>query len=183
MTFTPTTIAGAYIVGLVPRSDERGWFLRTFDQQLFAAIGHERPFVQMNHTLTRLCGALRGLHFQYPPYAESKLVRCIRGCVYDVIVDIRRGSPTFLHWFGLELSPDNHCAMYLPQGCAHGFQALVNDCEMFYCHTAEYNPAHESGLRYDDPRIGIRWPQLVTDISIRDQHHAIIDDNFVGVQV
>jgi len=183
MTFTPTPIAGAYMIGLMPQSDERGWFLRTFDQRLFAAISHNRPFVQMNHTLTRLRGALRGLHFQYPPYAESKLVRCIRGCVYDVIVDIRRGSPTFLQWFGLELSPDNGCAMYLPQGCAHGFQTLVNDCEMFYCHTAEYNPTHEGGLRYDDPRIGIRWPLPVTDISTRDQQHVMIGDNFIGVEV
>jgi len=181
MTFTATPIAGAYLIALAPHGDARGWLLRTYCKTTFAQIGHDREFVQMNHTMTRRRGTVRGLHFQHPPAAEIKLVRCVRGSVYDVIVDVRMGSATFLQWFGAELSAENYHSMYIPAGCAHGFQTLTDDSEMVYCHTAEYSPAHEAALRYDDPRIGVRWPLPVTDVSARDQGHALLGESFTGV--
>ena len=183
MTFTETTLPGAYLVTLAARGDNRGWFARTYDKQMFAQIGHTVDWIQMNHSLTRQTGALRGLHFQYPPYAEIKLVRCIAGRVFDVIVDLRAGSPTFLHWFGTELSADNQQMIYIPKGFAHGFQTLTTDCQLVYCHSDSYNPAHEGAVRYSDSRLGIVWPLPVTDLSERDSSHPFLDDQFVGLNV
>jgi dTDP-4-dehydrorhamnose 3,5-epimerase len=181
MTFTATPIAGAYVIMLAPHGDARGWLLRTYCKASFAQIGHDHEFVQMNHTMTHRRGTVRGMHFQHPPCAEIKLARCVRGSVYDVIVDVRAGSTTLLQWFGVELSAENHRCMYIPAGCAHGFQTLVDDCEMVYCHTAEYSPTHEGAVRYDDPRVGVRWPLPVAEVSTRDQGHALLNDCFTGV--
>lgn len=183
MTFTETPLAGAYLVTLAPRSDSRGWFMRTYDEQRFRQIGHTADWVQMNHSLTNQAGAVRGMHFQYPPFAEVKLVRCISGRVFDVIIDLRTGSPTFLHWFGAELSATNGQMLYIPEGLAHGFQTLTDNCQLLYCHSAYYTPEHEGAVRYDDPAIRIQWPLPVTDLSARDATHPLLDDQFIGIPV
>lgn len=181
MTFTETSLPGAYLITLSPRSDSRGWFARTYDRQAFAQIGHTADWVQMNHSLTRQTGALRGMHFQQPPAAEIKLVRCIVGRVFDVIIDLRAGSPTVGRWYSAELSEENQQMLYIPKGFAHGFQTLVPDCQLVYCHSEYYTPGYEGAIRYDDPRIGITWPLPITDLSERDATHPYLDDRFVGL--
>ena len=181
MTFTETPLSGAYLVTLAPRGDNRGWFARTYDKELFRQIGHTDDWVQMNQSMTHQTGAVRGMHFQYPPHAEIKLVRCIHGCVFDVIIDLRRNSPTFLQWFGAELSASNQTALYIPRGFAHGFQTLTPDCELIYCHSTMYIPASEGAIRFNDPKIGISWPVPVTDLSERDTAHPLLDDQFTGL--
>ncbi len=181
MTFTETPLSGAYLVTPAPHSDRRGWFARTYDKVAFADIGFTDDWVQMNHSMTRQAGAVRGMHFQHPPHAEIKLVRCIAGCVFDVILDLRVGSPTFLTWFGAELSAENGQMLYIPKGFAHGFQTLTTDCQLVYCHSEVYVPDHEGAVRYDDPRIGIQWPLPVVYLSERDAAHPLLDDSFVGL--
>ena len=181
MTFTDTPLSGAYLVTPTPRSDSRGWFARTYDKAAFADIGFTDNWVQMNHSLTRQAGAVRGMHFQHPPHAEIKLVRCIAGRVYDVILDLRAGSPTFLTWFGAELSAENGQMFYIPKGFAHGFQTLTTDCQVVYCHSEAYAPEHEGAVRYNDPRVGIEWPLPVTDLSERDAAHPLLHHPFVGI--
>ena len=121
------------------------------------------------------------MHFQYPPKAEVKLVRCLRGSIFDVIVDLRRDSKTFLQWYGKKLSGENMMMLYVPEGCAHGFQTLEDNCEMLYLHTEFYSPSHEGGLRYNDPKIGIQWPLEVTEISRRDESYPLLPPDFAGV--
>jgi dTDP-4-dehydrorhamnose 3,5-epimerase len=181
MTFTETSLAGSYLITLSPRSDSRGWFARTFDKQLFSQIGHSDDWVQMNHSMTRQAGAIRGMHFQYPPCAEIKLVRCIAGRVFDVIIDLRANSPTFLGWFGVELSEENNQILYIPKGFAHGFQTLTDNCQLVYCHSAYYSPDAEGAIRYNDPKVAIQWPLSITDLSERDATHPLIDDRFIGL--
>lgn len=175
------SLAGLVIAESTPHSDERGAFARLFcDKELSEVLG-SRKIVQVNHSRTSRVGAVRGLHFQLPPSAEMKLVRCLKGRVWDVAVDLRRHSPTFLHWYGEELTPANARMMVIPEGFAHGFQVLEADSELLYLHTACYTPAVEGGLRYDDPRLGITWPLAVTDLSARDANHPLIDVNFQGI--
>jgi len=183
MTFTETSLAGAYLITVAPRNDDRGWFARTYDKQLFSQIGHTDDWVQMNHSMTRQTGAVRGMHFQHAPQAEIKLVRCIAGRVFDVIVDLRADSPTFLTWFGTELSAENREMLYIPKGFAHGFQTLTDDCQLVYCHSAYYAPDCEGAICYNDPKISIQWPLPVTDLSERDATHPLLDDRFVGLTV
>jgi dTDP-4-dehydrorhamnose 3,5-epimerase len=181
MNLTETAIEGLFIAGTTAFQDTRGGFARFFcAQDLQAACGGRR-IVQANHSVTRQAGALRGLHFQYPPHAEMKLARCIRGRVLDVAVDLRRGSGTFLEHVAQELSPQNGLMMVIPEGFAHGFQALEPDSEMLYLHTAPYVQAAEGGIRHDDPRLGIVWPHAVTDISGRDRAHALLESDFEGI--
>lgn len=135
----------------------------------------------MNHSFTKTKGSIRGMHFQYPPHSEVKLVRCIAGAVQDVIVDLRQGSPTFLQWFGMELSALNRQMLYIPQGFAHGFQTLTDNCELLYQHSTIYQPGAEGGLRYNDESINIDWTLEVTVISERDNRHPLIDENFTGI--
>jgi dTDP-4-dehydrorhamnose 3,5-epimerase len=142
-----------------------------------------RQIVQINHSLTRRVGALRGLHFQLPPQADAKWVRCLRGRVWDVAVDLRRGSPTFLRWHATELSAAAMNAVFLAEGFAHGFQVLEADSELLYLHTAAYAPDHEGGIRWDDPRIGVQWPNDVTEISQRDRSHPLLDQSVEGVSL
>ncbi|MGT2489673.1 dTDP-4-dehydrorhamnose 3,5-epimerase family protein [Cupriavidus basilensis] len=137
--------------------------------------------VQANHSRTCKVGALRGLHFQSPPHAEMKLVRCIRGRVWDVVLDLRAGSPTFLQWHGEELSAANARMLVIPEGCAHGFQVLEPESELLYLHTASYAPEAEGGVRYDDPAFGIRWPSPVAEVSARDVSHPILSTGFSGI--
>ena len=168
MRFAPTPLAGAYLIHLEPRLDQRGTFARAFCAQEFAAHGLETNFVQANISTNARAGTVRGMHFQREPYAEVKLVRCTRGAIYDVIVDMREGSKTYLRWFGAELSEENGLTMYVPKGFAHGYQTLIDGATAFYMVSAFYAPEFEGGLRFDDPKLSIRWPRIVSDKSDKD---------------
>jgi dTDP-4-dehydrorhamnose 3,5-epimerase len=174
MRFTPTSLAGAYLIELEPRVDQRGMFARAFCAREFGEQGRETTFVQANMSTTTHAGAVRGLHFQRAPHAEVKLVRCVRGSIYDVIVDMREDSATYLRWFGAELSEANGLAMYVPKGFAHGFQALSDGATTFYMVSAFYTPESEGGLRFGDPRLAIAWPRAVTDISDKDARWPLL---------
>jgi len=177
----PTPIAGVMVAECVPFCDDRGAFARLYCAETF---GHrDRLIVQINHSLTRSAGALRGLHFQHPPHAEGKWVRCLKGRVFDVAVDLRQGSPTFLQHVSVELSRKGMNAIYIPEGCAHGFQTLEADCELLYLHTAAYAPGHEGGLRWDDVMLGSAWPLPVAEISVRDAAHSLLTDEFQGIKI
>jgi dTDP-4-dehydrorhamnose 3,5-epimerase len=181
MTFTETPLSGSYTIDLSVFEDGRGWFARTFCKTEFQQIGHNKEWVQLNHSATFLKGCLRGMHYQVKPYQEIKMVRCIAGTIYDVIVDLRQDSPTFLKWYGVELSAKNKKMLYIPEGFAHGFQTLSNECELIYHHTESYNPVAEAGIKYDDQLINIIWPLKVEEISERDKKHAYLDTNFKGI--
>jgi dTDP-4-dehydrorhamnose 3,5-epimerase len=181
MTFTPTSLPGSFVIGLEPLTDERGWFTRYFCQREFNAIGHSKEWVQMNHSMSIRKATIRGMHFQVAPFREIKLVRCVHGAVFDVIVDLRKGSDTFLKWFGAELSAENKKMIYIPEGFAHGFQCLSDDCELLYHHTEFYQPGFEAGIRYDDPLLGIDWPLPVTIVSGKDQSHQLLTPDFKGL--
>ena len=157
------------MIELEKRGDYRGFFARFFCEREFAEAGLETRFVQVNNSLTAASGTLRGMHFQLPPAAEIKVVRCIRGALHDIIVDLRSGSPTYLRWFGADLSAENRVMMYIPRGFAHGFITLSDDTEALYLVSAFYAPEHERGVRFDDPRFGIRWPILPTEMSAKDR--------------
>ena len=175
MKFIPTILNGSFTIQLDPINDERGWFARYFCKKEFSTIGHEKEWVQMNHSFSLKKGTLRGMHFQKPPHSEVKLVRCIQGSVFDVIIDLRKDSPTFLKWFGTELSAENKLMMYIPEGFAHGFQTLEDNSGLLYMHTAYYSPEAESGLRYNDPQVNISWPLEISEISMRDTNHDILE--------
>jgi len=181
MIFTQTSLKGAYMIEPEPFADERGWFARTYCKKEFAQIGHEAEWVQLNHSFTKQKGTIRGMHYQLPPFSEIKLVRCIAGEVFDVIIDLRRDSPTFLQWFGTELSAANKKMMYIPEGFAHGFQTLSDDAELIYHHSQFYAPGVEGGIRFDDPKLNIEWPLPVATMSERDKGHAVLDDDFEGI--
>jgi dTDP-4-dehydrorhamnose 3,5-epimerase len=174
MQIIQTLLSGVAVAKSDPVADNRGVFFRMFCERELAPVMGERRIVQVNHSLTRLAGALRGMHFQYPPHAEMKLVRCLKGRVFDVAVDLREDSPTFLKWHAEELDPENRLMMVIPEGCAHGFQALAADSELLYLHTAFYDKIAEGGVRHDDPLIGIRWPLKISDISDRDSNFPLI---------
>jgi dTDP-4-dehydrorhamnose 3,5-epimerase len=182
MNFIETELSGSFVVELNPFQDSRGWFVRSFCKDEFGKIGHAKEWLQLNHSFTSNMGSIRGMHYQLAPFSEIKLVRCIAGAVFDVIVDLRAGSPTFLKWFGVELSAQNRKMIYIPAGFAHGFQALTNNCELLYHHTAFYQPGFEGGIRFDDPLVAIEWPLLPTEISERDQNHSLIDLKFKGIK-
>lgn len=181
MIFTPTSLAGSYIIDLEPRSDERGWFARYYCKEEFQQIGHTKEWIQMNHSVTHKQGTIRGMHFQAHPYKEIKMLRCIAGAVYDVIIDLRKGADTFLQWTGVELSAANKKMLYIPEGFAHGFQCLEDDCELIYHHSEMYQPGAEGGIRYNDPLINIEWPLSLSVISARDEQHAYLDKDFKGI--
>ena len=183
MKFTENPLKGSYTIELSPFSDERGWFARTFGKDEFLQIGHTKEWVQLNHSVTYKKGTIRGMHFQLPPFSEIKMLRCIAGCIYDVIIDIRSGSPTFLQWFGVELSAENKKMLYIPEGFAHGFQTVTDNCELIYHHTAFYTPGAEGGIQYNDPLVNINWPLPVTVISDRDQNHPPLNKSFKGINI
>jgi len=174
MRFEPAPLSGAFLVRLEPRADARGMFARAFCAQEFGAQGLETAFVQANISTNTHAGTVRGMHFQREPHAEVKLVRCIKGAVYDVIVDMREGSPTYRRWFGAELSEDNGLAMYVPKGFAHGYQALSDGAAVFYLVSAFYAPQAEGGLRHDDPALSIAWPRAATEVSPKDAAWPLI---------
>lgn len=179
--FITTPLDGLVLVHRKAIEDERGFLSRFYCAEEMRVAGFDKPITQINHTLTRKKGAVRGLHFQYPPHAEIKLVSCMKGEVLDVAVDLRRNSPTFLHWHGEILSAVNRKSLLIPGGFAHGFQTLQEDCELIYLHTASYHPESEGALNVSDPKLGIAWPLPIGDLSVRDRSHAFIDENFQGV--
>lgn len=181
MIFTPTSLAGSFTIDLKPFVDNRGWFSRYYSKEVFHEIGHTKEWVQMNHSASYKKGTIRGMHFQLSPFKEIKMVRCIAGAVFDVIIDIRSNSASFLQWFGVELSAENKRMLYIPEGFAHGFQCLTDDCELLYHHSEVYQPGAEAGVRFDDPSIGIKWPLPVFVISERDAAHPFINIDFKGV--
>jgi dTDP-4-dehydrorhamnose 3,5-epimerase len=181
MIFTETALHGSYIISLEPFSDERGWFARTYCKKDFAIIGHEKEWVQLNHSFTKNKGTIRGMHFQHPPFSEIKMIRCIAGAVLDVIVDIRKDSPTFLHHVTVELSAANKQMIYIPEGFAHGFQTLEENSELIYHHSEYYQPGVEGGLRYNDAALKVQWPLPIQNISERDLNHPLLDNNFKGI--
>jgi dTDP-4-dehydrorhamnose 3,5-epimerase len=181
MIFTPIPLKGSYHIHLTPFADDRGWFARTYSKDEFAEIGFNSEWVQMNHSYTAEKGTIRGMHYQESPHKEIKLVRCIRGSVFDVIIDLRKDSESFLKWYGVELSDNRKSMMYIPEGFAHGFQTLTADCELLYNHSSYYVPGVEKGIRYNDPKVNISWPLGVTKISERDANHPSISGNFNGI--
>lgn len=176
-----TPLAGLKIVERSRQSDDRGFFSRMFCAEELQAAGWSKPIAQINQTLTRRRGAVRGMHFQFPPHAEMKLVNCIRGEVWDVAVDLRRGSPTFLKWFGTNLSAQNGHALLIPEGFAHGFQALTEDCELIYFHTCAYHAASEGAVHPEEPRVAVQWPQPIAELSSRDRGHPMLSPAFQGI--
>jgi|SRR5450830_104763 len=181
MKIFPTKLPGVLVIDTDVHIDLRGAFARLFCEQELRDIIGERHIVQVNHSRTMAIGALRGMHYQHPPHAEMKLIRCIKGRVWDVAVDIRQDSPTFLQWHAEELSPENSRMLVVPEGCAHGFQVLEAGSEMLYLHTAPYTRDAEGGLAYNDPRFAISWPLPVTDISDGDSSRQSISQDFSGI--
>lgn len=168
MLFTETKLQGAFIVDLDVKTDHRGGFARTFCTQEFAALGLKTSVVQCNLSFNHKAGTLRGMHYQLPPACETKFIRCIKGAIYDVIIDLRPDSPTYLQHIGVELTAENRRALYIPDLFAHGYQALTDGAEVMYQVSEFYTPGYERGIRYDDPAFGIEWPLAVTEISEKD---------------
>jgi dTDP-4-dehydrorhamnose 3,5-epimerase len=183
MNIRSTPLDGLHVAETSPHHDFRGQFARLYCENELSELTDSRKIVQINYSRTSAIGAIRGMHFQVPPNAEMKLVRCLKGRVWDVAVDLRQNSPTFLHWHAEELSANNNHMLIIPEGFAHGFQVLEPDSELLYLHTAFYNPTSESGLRFDDPALNIVWPLEPMDLSSRDQNHVKIDNNFKGLVV
>lgn len=181
--FTSTPLDGLRIVTRQQLADTRGFLARLWCAEEFASHGWSNPVMQINHTLTRCRGSIRGMHFQYPPHTEDKLVSCLHGEIFDVAVDLRRDSPTFLTWYGLVLSATNARSLLIPRGFAHGFQALVDDCELIYLHSAAYRSDAEGGIDALDPRLAIAWPLPPGDRSPRDKAHPLLTVNFDGASL
>ena len=176
-----TPLAGLIIIQRAPIADERGYFERMYCSEALQSIAPGKSIVQINHSSTLARGSVRGLHFQRPPHAEIKMVSCLRGEVFDVAVDLRENSPTFLHWHAEILSEENHKTLAIPEGFAHGFQTLTDQCEMLYLHTAAYHPEAEDALNVRDGRLAILWPHPISDISPRDASRPMIDNDYKGV--
>jgi dTDP-4-dehydrorhamnose 3,5-epimerase len=183
MKLAETPITGLFVVESPMFGDARGRFSRVFcERERAPAIGG-RTIRQANVSSTAELGTVRGMHYQHAPRSEMKIVRCIQGRVFDVAVDLRRGSPTFLRWHGVELSPESGLAFIIPEGCAHGFQVLESNSSLLYFHTEFYSPEHEGGVRHDDPRVGIAWPLRSANLSSRDASHPLLDESFLGVHL
>jgi dTDP-4-dehydrorhamnose 3,5-epimerase len=176
MKLNKTTLQDAWLIDLNKRGDERGWFARTMDAKVFADHGMDSGFVQQNASMSAQVGTLRGLHFQRAPHSEAKLVRCLRGRILDLIVDLRRGSPSFMKHEAFELSAENGRMLYVPKGFAHGFQTLTDNVEVTYLVSAYYTPDAEGGLRYDDPYLAIAWPLPVSVISPKDASWPLLEE-------
>ena len=178
-----THIDGLQVIQRQMLRDERGYLERLFCTDQLRAVIDDRNIVQINHTLTKKSGTVRGMHYQNPPHAEMKLVSCLRGKVYDVAVDLRKDSPTFLQWHANILSEENHRTFAIPEGFAHGFQTITSDCEMIYLHTAAYAPDSEAGIDALDPRIGIEWQLPISERSARDKLYNQLTSEFLGLSL
>ena len=181
MRISKTTFEGLFELEIETFSDERGWFGRAFCKAELAAIGYDEEIVQINHSFNAARGTLRGMHCQNPPHSETKFVRCVAGKVFDVTVDIRRDSSTFLQWYGCELSATNKRTLLIPRGFAHGFLTLESNSQLIYLHSNYYNPEVEDGLSYADPSLKISWPTPIEVISPKDENHTFINSNFKGI--
>ena len=186
---SPTPLAGLLIIDRKPIGDARGWFERFYCVDEFAELGLNKPIVQMNRTLTQKKGAVRGMHFQRNPHLETKIVSCLRGAVWDVALDLRVGSPSYLQWHAEILSAENHRAYLIPDGFAHGFQALTEDCELLYLHTERFAPHAADGLNPADPQLAIDWPMAIdahTELSDSDRNRPLLsltEPTFKGLLV
>jgi len=180
--FQATPISGLMLIERQHREDSRGFLSRLYCAEELQAIGVRGPIKQINYTLTRRKGTVRGMHYQLPPHAETKLVVCLRGKIFDIAVDLRRNSPTFLKWHGEVLSAANRRSLLIPEGFAHGFQALSNDCELLYLHTAAYEATSETAVNARDPRLNIEWPIEITEMSERDRSQPMLSNEFTGVE-
>ncbi len=181
--FLETPIQGLHLLQRKPLGDQRGYFQRMFCSDDLSEIGWHETIAQINHTYTERKGAVRGMHMQLSPNAEMKLISCLQGEVWDVAVDLRAGSPSFLKWHGVLLSPKNQQSLLIPPGFAHGFQTLTDEVEMLYCHSKAYAPASEAGCNPFDPLLEITWPELVTEISDRDKNCTMLNKDYQGVIV
>jgi dTDP-4-dehydrorhamnose 3,5-epimerase len=179
---TQTPLSGLSVVTRMPRTDDRGFFERLYCEEEFLHSGMTKPIKQINRSFTKNIGAVRGMHFQHEPFAECKVVSCISGSVFDVAIDLRRTSATFLQWFGVELSSENNKCLVIPEGFAHGFQTTSNDCELVYLHTEKYNSEAEGAVSALDPLFGITWPLEITDMSERDMNHPFNTSEFGGIR-
>lgn len=178
-----TTLRDLKVIERKPIGDSRGYLERLFCRTDLAPLIGARVIDQINHTLTSRRGTVRGLHFQRAPYAELKVVSCIRGAVFDVAVDLRRNSPTFRRWHGETLSEQNRRSLIIPEGFAHGFQTLDESCELLYFHTAAFVREAEGGVHPEDPMLSIRWPERITELSDRDRAHPMLMDDFRGLEL
>ncbi len=178
---TPTPLAGLWQIDRHAHVDSRGSFARLFCDDVLRSVGWDRPIRQINHSVTEQRGIVRGLHFQFPPHGETKLVTCLSGAIFDVAVDLRCGSPTYLHWHGIRLDENNRRSLLIPRGFAHGFQALSDHAVMIYLHDAAYDPNGEGGISPLDPRIAIAWPLAVTALSARDAALSPVGPDFSGL--
>jgi dTDP-4-dehydrorhamnose 3,5-epimerase len=183
MKFHRTPLAGLMLIETAPIQDERGRFARVFCETECAELRPNLHWAQINVSNTSCKGTVRGMHFQYPPAAEAKLIRCLQGRVLDVAVDLRAGSPTFLHWHGVELSEAGPIQFFIPEGFAHGFQALTDNVQLLYLHTVAWSRQHEGALHYDDPALSIAWPLPVTQVSEKDRNTSLLDETFTGVHL
>ena len=175
MIFDQTPLGGAYLIGLEKRGDDRGFFARVFCEKEFGAKGLVTRFVQVNNSLSADRGTLRGMHYQRPPHEETKVVRCTRGAIHDVVVDLRSDSPTFARWAAAELSAANGRAVYVPRGCAHGFLTLVDDTDVEYVISTAHAPDAEAGVRFNDSAFAITWPFVPVIVSDRDRSYPLIN--------
>jgi dTDP-4-dehydrorhamnose 3,5-epimerase len=183
MIFHETPLRGSYIIDLDKKGDERGFFARFFCVNEYSKLGLDQNVVQINNSLSADKGTLRGMHYQLSPKAETKVVRCIRGALFDVILDLREDSPTFGQHFGAELTAENRKMMYVPKGFAHGFMTLKDDTEALYLVTEFYAPELERGIRWNDPRFNIQWPFEPTTVSDKDQNHLDFDpEHHLGIK-
>lgn len=178
-----TAFDGLFVIEPLANIDDRGIFSRVFCTEELKNIFKEKSIKQINHSITAKKGTVRGMHFQYAPDCEVKMVTCLRGEVYDVVVDIREDSKTFLKIFSVELSAENKKIIFIPEGFAHAFQTLEDDSELLYLHSNIYTPDNEGGINCKDPSLNIEWPLEITDISKRDEEHKFLDDSFKGIRV
>jgi dTDP-4-dehydrorhamnose 3,5-epimerase len=178
MHFKETPLKDSFIIELEPHVDNRGFFERLFCRKELLSIGFTKDIAQINHSFSRRRGTLRGMHFQLPPHIETRIIKCIRGSVFDVAIDIRKNSPTFLQSFGLEMTEENNLMFLIPEGFAHGFQTLKSNTELLYFHTGYYNPGSEAAVNYTDPLLDLKFPLKVTEISVRDKNHPYLYDPY-----
>src|SRR3972149_4354846 len=176
--FIKLPLKGAYVIEPKPILDQRGFFERLFCQEEFSQLGFAKKIVQINYTLTKKDGIIRGLHLQKAPFLEAKIVTCLQGEIFDCMVDLRKGSPTFLKWHAEILSEKNHRMLYIPEGFAHGLQTLSPNCGVLYFHSNFYQKPSEERIRYDDPKIRIKWPGKIRVISPKDKINPYLKDNF-----
>ncbi len=182
-TFQETSLKNLKLLLHKPITDQRGFLSRLYCQDTFRDLIRNKDIQQVNRTLTKKKGTVRGLHFQNPPFSEIKFISCLKGKVWDVAVDLRRGSSTFLHYHAEILCEGDNKSFIIPEGFAHGFQTLSSNCEMLYLHTASYNSELEGIINAIDPKIGIKWPEIITDRSVRDTNQVMLDDNFKGMEL